>query len=254
MPNKIENSKVWFWVILDVVLMSVIVLALISAKALWRYGRSVQPENTIIVSSEGKTTAVPDLAAVSFSVVAEGSDPVKLQNDNNTKINDAIVFVKSQGIEAKDIKTTGYNLSPKYVYSPKTGKNYIDGYILTQSVQVKIRDFTKIGVILGALPKKGINDLNGPNFSIEDPDKFLNQARQEAFKKARAKAEAMAGYAGARLGRVVTFSENTGGYPIPFYAEASGFSKGGPIAPPAPTIEPGSQDVTVNVSVTYELE
>ncbi|MDO8303437.1 MAG: SIMPL domain-containing protein, partial [Sedimentisphaerales bacterium] len=182
-------------------------------------------------------------------------DPVKLQTDNNTKVNAAIDFVKAQGVDAKDIKTSDYNLSPNYIWNQKTGKSTIDGYTLNQSVSVKVRDLGKVSAILGGLPAKGINQIGGVNFSIEDQDKYLNVAREEAFTKARAKAQAMAKYSGARIGRVVTFSESNGGYPYPmYYAKEASVGRGGDAQmPPAPVIEPGSQDVTVNVSVVYEL-
>ncbi len=212
------------------------------------------PARTITVSAEGKTTVVPDLATFSFSVVSQGADPVKLQNDNNAKVNAAIEFVKARGVDAKDIKTSDYNLSPNYVWNQKTGKSSIDGYTLNQSVIVKVRDLSKVAVLLGGLPSNGINQLGGVNFSVDDQDKFLNQAREEAFTKAKAKAIAMAKYSGARIGKVVTFNESNGGYPGPiYYAKEAGLGMGGPSMPPAPTIEPGSQEVTVTVNVVYEL-
>lgn len=254
MLNKFEASKSWFWLILDAALLAVLVLAVLSSKALLDYGHSLQPAQTITVSADSKASIVPDLATLNFSVVSEGTDTVKLQTDNNNKINDAIAYLKTQSIDSKDIKTSGYNLNPKYVYNPKTGQNYISGYTMTQTVTVKIRDFAKISPILAALPEKGINSINGPSFSVEDQDKYLNQARAEAFAKAKAKAQAMADYAGAHLGRVVTFNENGGGYPIYYDRMETMSAKGGVAAPvPAPTIEPGSQDVTVTVNVTYEI-
>ena len=87
----------------------------------------------------------PDVATLSFSVVSEGADPEKLQNDNTDKINKALDFVKSEGVESKDIKTAGYNLSPRYKYDQKTGRSSIDGYTLPQTVIVKIRDLSKVG-------------------------------------------------------------------------------------------------------------
>ena len=105
---------------------------------------------------------------------------------------------------------------------------------------------------MGALPAVGINQLSGPNFSVEDPELYLNEARKEAFEKARAKAMALARMSRVRLGRVVTFSENQGGgYPMPMYAkmEAMGGDRGGI----PPQIEPGSEEVNISVSVTFEI-
>lgn len=253
MPVKQDNVKNWFWILLNIALAAAVLLGLMTTKYLWKQSRSISPARMINISAEGKVVVSPDVATLSFSVVSEGADPVKLPEDNNKKINAAIEFVKGQGVEAKDIKTADYNLSPRYEYNEKTRKTFIDGYTLTQTVFIKIRDFSKTGTILAALPGLGINQISSLNFAIDDPDKFLNEARQEAFEKARAKAEAMAMYNGVKIRKVINFSEYGGGYPI--YARAEAFGKGGDLgAPiPAPTIEPGSQEVTVNVNVTYEI-
>ena len=225
---------------------------LVSAYALYNWARALPPSHTITITAEGKATIKPDIATISFSVVSEGTNVSGLQNDNNEKINKAIVTVKNSGVAAKDIQTTGYNLSPKYRYDSKTGKSSIEGYQLTQMVVVKVRDLENVSKILGALPGMGINQLNGPNFGVEDPDTYLNQARAEAFAKARGKAMELARLAGVRLGRVVTFSENQGGggYPMPMYAKAEAM---GGEAPTLPQIEPGSEEARVNVSVTFEV-
>mgnify|MGYP001598211305 FL=1 len=253
MPVKSERAKQVFWIILNVVLVVAVILGLSAVKALWKYGKSVYPSRVINVNAEGKVVVSPDVATLSFSVVSEGADPEKLQNDNTDKINKALDFVKSEGVESKDIKTAGYNLSPRYKYDQKTGRSSIDGYTLTQTVIVKIRDLSKVGRIMGGLPSRGINQIGSLSFDIDDPDKFLNEARKEAFEKALAKAEAMAEQNNVKVRRVINFSEFSGGYPgpIPLYAEALG--KGGVGGPVSPTIEPGSQEVTVQVSVVYEI-
>ena len=255
MPVKPEVTKKVFWILLNVVLVVVVILGFSAVKALWRYGGSVYPSRVVSVSAQGKVTVSPDIATLSFSVISEGTDPEKLQADNTDRVNAALDFVKSEGVDAKDIKTAGYNLSPRYEYDEKTRKTTIGGYVLTQSVAVKIRDLTKVGKIFGGLPARGVNEISGLVFSVEDPDKFLNEARQEGFDKARAKAKSMAEQNHARLGSVITFNESGGGYPMPIYATAESIGKGGDMGGPvpAPTIEPGSQDVTVWVNVTYEI-
>ena len=95
--------------------------------------------------------------------------------------------------------------------------------------------------------------IGGINFTVDDQEKYLATARNDAFAKARTKAELMASQNGARLGRLVNTSESQGPIPYPYYAMDS-FGKGAvTAAPSAPTIEPGSQEVTVTVSLTYAL-
>ncbi|OGY58519.1 MAG: hypothetical protein A3F24_01075 [Candidatus Colwellbacteria bacterium RIFCSPHIGHO2_12_FULL_44_17] len=255
MQDIYNRAKNTIWILLDILVAVAIIAVAVSVPAIKSWADSMISIRTVNVSAEGKATVEPDIATISFSVVSEGSNPEKLETDNNEKMTKAIDKVKKEGIEAKDIKTTQYQLSPRYEYNETTRKTYISGYTLTQSVQVKIRDLKKVATILGGLPGVGINQIGQVEFSVEDPDKYLDNARNEAFAKAHAKAQAMAKATGVELGDVVNFSEYRGGYPGPiYYGEAMG--KGGDVQTSytAPSIEPGSQEITVNVNITYEVE
>lgn len=248
-------SKNLFWSLVNIAIVVAIIFGL---KYFFTGGFSVDQQRLITVSAEGEVTVVPDIARISFSVVTEGKDPGAVQDENVKMMNKGIEFVKQQGIDPKDIKTSGFNLYPIYDYSvilSSGGKRspFIQGYRMTQTASVKVRDFGKISSILGTLPGLGINQIDGVSFDVDEPDTYLNQAREEAFEKAREKAEAMAKMNGTRIRRVVSFSEGGGGFPRFLAAEA--FGKGGADGVPAsaPTIEPGSQEVNVTVSVTYEI-
>ena len=252
MSKNLLAKKIALW--LSVIWLVLGLLLLYSAVgAIRNWSASLLPIRTIIVTGEGETVLVPNIAGVSFSVVSEGKDVVALQNDNNTKINNAINFVKNLGVAADDVKTTGYNLSPKYEYDEKKRRSYIDGYNLTQTVVLKIRDLNKVAEILGGLPGLGINQINGPNFSVDDLNKNLKEARAAAFKDAYEKANELAALNGVRLGRVVTFNEQQGGYPGPVFLEKAVFGMGGD-GPMPPMIEKGSEEVNVRVTVTYEIK
>src|SRR3989344_2117108 len=234
------------------------------------------------VSGEGKVVIVPDVAQVWFSVVTEGGkDLAALQTKNTEKVNKAIEFVKAQGVKVEDIKTESYSINPRYqsyncdvrplpllypmgVGGAETSIAYpeptpcppadIVGYTIRQSVSVKVRDFTKIGDILSGVVNAGANNVNGPAFVVDDPTKARNDAREEAIQKAQQSAREIADAAGFRLGRLLGIDEG-GNYPI-YYEKAYG--RGGAVAMdaaavPAPTIEPGSQDVTVTVNLRYEI-
>lgn len=229
------------------------------------YSRSIEPSafRSFSVSGEGKVTAIPDVAKFNFGVITDGGkDIVKIQKENTTKINKIIKFVKSSDIEDKDIKTLNYNLEPKYQYYncgdilPLGAKPCpppeIVGYAIAQSVSIKIRDFTKIGDILAGVISNGANSVSQLSFEIDDVDKIKNQAREEAIKKAREKAKSMAKAGNFRLGKLLSIDE--GGFsPMPYYLKtmelssaANGLS--------SPTIEPGSQETIVNITLKYEIK
>jgi len=217
-----------------------------------KYGDSVALVKTITISAEGKVVVSPDIARLSFSVVSEGTNPKTLADDNIKKMNAAIDFVKSRGIDEKDIKTTQYDLSPRYNYDRDTGKSQIYGYTLTQTILVKIRDLSKVADVLAGLSPLGINQISSVSFDIDDPEKFLAEARSQAFDKAKAKAESMAQKNNVKLGEVVSFSENQG-YAPAVYQNFKTMGAGTEVAA-APQIQSGSQEVSIQVNITYRLK
>ncbi len=235
------------------------------------YSQSVQPSSfrSFTVSGQGKAVAVPDVAQFTFSVITQdGADIVELQRKNTEKVNAIIAFIKSKGIDAKDIKTQNYNILPRYQsyrcppimegVSPlprPCPPPAIVGYAVNQTVQIKIRDFNKTGEIFSGIAEYGANSVSQLSFTIDDSEKPQNQARAEAIIKAREKAQAIADSADFKLGRLLNISEG-GYYPQPsYFAESAGKGGGfeGPSGP-SPTIEPGSQEITVNVALQYEIK
>lgn len=249
-----ERAKGWFWVLLDLFIVCAIINSIfVIGPAVRQFAGSAPVSRTVSVSGEGKAIAKPDIAMSAFSVVSQGADPGVLSDTNNKKVSAVVDFLKSQGLADADIQTTGYNLSPDYQYEPRTGRSSIVGYVFTQSVSVKIRDFKKISLVLAGLTPLGVNDISGIIFSVEFPEKFLAIARADAISKAKMKAEDMAAEAGAVLGRVVTVSDYEA-TPIRYSMDTLG--KGGAAASPAPvapTIEPGTSEITDQVTIVYEL-
>ena len=260
MDNKIKNY-LGFAIMIGVIAFSIAMLSYVRS-----YSRSIEPSTfrSFSVSGEGKVVAIPDIAQFNFSVITQsGRDIAVLQRENTDKVNAIIDFVKSKNIEAKDIKTQNYNLDPRYQFftCPFESRETkpcpppeIVGYTINQTVSIKIRDFSKIGDILAGVVEKGANNVSQLSFEIDEPTKVQNEAREEAIKKAKEKANLIARAGGFKVGRLLSINEGFG--PIPmreqFLAlEAKGSE--GPAPLPAPTIEPGSQEVSVSVNLVYEI-
>ena len=208
---------------------------------------------TIQVSGEGKISAQPDIANISLSVVSKGATVKLVTTDNNSKMNQVLAVVKNLGVDAKDITTSQYSLYPDYNYLTVGGSNKITGYNLTQEITVKVRDLTKVDDILDAGTKAGANQVGALSFDIDDTGAVKKQAREKAFAAAREKAQEMAAAAGVSLGRVVTFSEDAApvSYPMMNFAMEA---KSSDSSAPAPSVQPGSKELTMSVSVTYEID
>lgn len=245
-------------------LISVVILAISSLLFANTYSKSIEPSSyrSFSVSGEGKITAIPDVAQFSFSVITEGGkDIASLQQENTQKANVAIALLKDNGVEDKDIKTASYNLQPRYQYfSCPVGKNSsakpcppaeIVGYSISQTVSVKIRNFEKAGELLSGVVQSGINSVSELSFTIDDRTEIENQARQEAIAIAIKKAESIAQAGNFNLGKILSINENSS--PV-FYrtTKSFGMSASEDVAI-SPTIEPGSQEVSVSVTISYEI-
>lgn len=251
MHEQIKNILGWLGVALAVVL---IIFLGVEINNRTKGSYDLSKTRSINMTAEGKVAAKPDLATLSFAVITQGKDATKAQTDNDAKMTAVIDYLKSNGINADDIQTSGYNLSPQYDYSnPNIAPGTITGYSLTQNVTAKIRKLETVSTILGGLTAKGINQINNVAYSIEDPDKLKQQARDEAIDKAKQKAQELADRIGVRLGKVINFSEGASYFPEPYYYDRAipMMGAGGGNASP---VEPGLQDVTVSVTLTFELK
>ena len=257
MDNKIKNY-------LGVaIIVSVIIVALAAAFYVNSFSNSIRfsSQRDFSVSASGKSVGVPDIAGFTFSVITQGGKDVGvLQKENSDKMNKAIDFLKAQKIDSKDIKTQNYSVEPRYKYDSCVSSVYakicsppeIVGYNITQTVDVKIRDFSKISGILSGVVAAGANSVSQLSFVVDDSTSLENQARSEAIQKAKQKAEAVDKAGGFRLGKLLSIDEG-GGY-LPAYKYDTALGMGGGGAESSPTVEPGSQEVNISVTLRYEIK
>jgi len=215
-------------------------------------GKVPAERRTVSIDGSGKVVGAPDIATVELGFTTERPDVQGALQENNTKMNRLNDELKKLGIAPADIQTTRYNVYPNYEY-PADGGRRLTSYTADQGVTVKIRDLGRISFVLQAAGNVGANQVSGLNFTIEDPDKIRAEAREKAIRNAVEKAKVLGAQLGINLGKVVNFSENTGGYPVPIYAyKELGLGGGSDVA--APSIQPGSLDVTSNIVLTFEIE
>ncbi|PIW92633.1 MAG: hypothetical protein COZ88_01235 [Candidatus Nealsonbacteria bacterium CG_4_8_14_3_um_filter_34_13] len=221
-------------------------------------GKDIEAANTIFVSGEGEVYAKPDLAIIDFSVKNEAETVTKAMAENTQKINSVIEAMKKEGIQEKDLKTTDFNIYPRYewyeeekeeIYPLPEGKRVLVGYEVTQSLQVKIRDMEKIGDIIQTGTENGANQVGNLQLTIEKPEEFKNQARTIAIEKAKTKAKEITSQLGVELIRITNFSES-GTVPQPIYF---GMKEMAEEATASPTVEIGENLIRVEVTLTYKI-
>lgn len=206
--------------------------------------------NTVSFSGEGKVLAKPDIAVIDLSIVTEAPTSKAAQNSNSIKSQKVVNFLKGQKIDDKDVKTVAYNIYPQYNY-PRIGKPEITGYQVNESLEVKIRNLDKVSLILDGVVAAGANQVGNLIFKIDDPEKLKAQARVKAIADAKAKANELRGQLGIGLGKIVNFSENAGGYPMPVMYDTQALGRGGGVGPSLPS---GENEITVDVTLTYQIK
>ncbi len=248
--NKdIKKTRDAVIIVFLVFLMSVIIYSLFWGPAK-KLANSFRPAKTMVISAQGKVIASPDIAKISFSAISEGTNPKIIADENNKKMNEAIDSIKLLGIDEKDIKTVQYNLNPRYEYNEKNRKTFISGYTLTQTVLIKIRDLNKAAEVLAGLPDLGINQIGSISFEIDDLEKYLAEARNNAFEKNKKKAEEIATKNNIKLGKIIDISEYQ-----EFPSNYQDFENSKIMSSiSAPQIQPGSEEIIINVNVTYEIK
>ncbi|OGG58585.1 hypothetical protein A2765_02590 [Candidatus Kaiserbacteria bacterium RIFCSPHIGHO2_01_FULL_56_24] len=227
----------------------------------YRYvGSGVAATNTISVSGQGEVFAVPDTGEFSVSVHEDAETVAEAQDEATAKINAIIAYLKGAGVEEKDIKTTNYNVNPKYEYSqavctnsycPPSNQKLV-GFEVFQTLQVKVRDTKKAGELLSGVGGKGASEVSGLSFTTDDDNKLKSDAREKAIADAKGKADELAKQLGVSLVRVVGFSEDSGGYPAPYYSKTMAMDSAGGAATP-PQLPTGENKITSNVNITYEI-
>lgn len=219
---------------------------------------------TISVSGEGEVLAVPDVGQFSFSVNAEGEDAAEAQELSGTKVNEILAYLKEQGVEDKDVKTQNYNLYPKWRYEQRVcpsnlycppGERVKDGFEVSQTVTVKIRETDTSGAIVAGVGERGATNISGLNFTVDDTDSLKEEARKLAIEDAKAKAEILADQLGVRIIRLASYNEGGGNYRQPYYeakAMSLDFAEDESFGGAEMPVGENSTNVTVNI--IYEVK
>ncbi|ANY21170.1 26 kDa periplasmic immunogenic protein precursor [Tsuneonella dongtanensis] len=194
--------------------------------------------------------AKPDIAEVGAGVTTDAPTAVAAMAANAKAMDAVIARIKSLGIAADDIQTTGINLGAQYDYDQARQRPIFRGYQASNRVSVTLRDVSRAGPVLDALVAAGATDLSGPSFSMDDDSAPRAQARKAAFDKARAQAAEYARWAGYTGVRVVSISEAVNpGRPMPMLEREAVQSMDAKSTP----VEPGLVGTSVTVSVTFEM-
>jgi uncharacterized protein len=204
------------------------------------FGRSADspaPAKTITVSGHGTVTTVPDRATFSFTVETRAPTATAAIGHNGSEAAAVAEAVKNAGVSAADVQTSQISLSPQTTQDGLSIVGYSASTTITATTTI-----AKAGAVVDAAVKTGANGVSGPSLSRSDEAGLYKDALKSAVADAKDKAGALAAAAGLTLGGVQSIAEGGSPTPIPFAAGKADFST---------SIEPGTQQITADVTVTY---
>lgn len=210
----------------------------------------------LTVTAQGSSTREPDMASYSAGVTTQGATASEALAANSAQMSRVIAALRKAGIADKDVQTSNLSVNPVYAQPRRLpdgnfedGPQKIVGYQTNNTVSVRQRKLGDMGKVIDALVSAGANQVNGPNFALSQPDAAMDEARVEAMKSARARADLYAKASGLRVARIVSISESGGYSPQPvMYMRKAAMDVAA-----APPVAAGELEMNVNVTVQFEL-
>ena len=208
--------------------------------------------NTLYVSADGKYEAAADTARIQFNVSVQDDSSQKAYDLASKNVEQVRQVLRANGIYPKAATIGFFSVQPVYEWKPK---QRVIGYRVTTDVTLKLEDFTKVGPITQQLADANVSESQSLNYTLENIDEAKNKAVEDAYRRARNEAEALAHASGRTLGELS-------------YASIDTFENMRPIVPrmmamaakanaaPAPTEEFTPQTVSVGakVNVLFNLK
>lgn len=210
-----------------------------------------QQSSGIAVTGRGSVSAVPDVAQIDIGIEVSAKTVANSRQRAARAMSALMAVLDDEGIENTDIRTRSFNIYPRYSY-PEGKPAVITSFVVSNQVTVTVREMDNVSSVIDRATEAGgdMVRMNGISFIVDEQEEFLNEAREQAITNARQKAKVLADAAGIELGSVRTINETTivGSEPRFGIAEAAFDTRA------KTPISPGEQELSVNVSVVYEVK
>ncbi len=227
---------------------SLAVLALVSAAPATR---AAEEQARITVTGEGTVSAAPDMAIIHVGVLKTAATARQALDDANKALSDTLTGLKTKGIDARDLQTSGFSVTPQFDYSGKNGTApKLTGYQVSNMLTIRVRDIGGLGKVLDEAVTDGINSGGSLSFGNSNEKELVAEARKAAVADAITKAKALTEAAGVSTGDVISISEDPQFMPqVPMAARMSMAKQSTDSVP----VEAGESEYHARVTVTFAI-
>ncbi len=209
-----------------------------------------QQDVGIWVTGTGKVSVTPDTVILNLGVQVQKDTVAEAQQAAATAMDAVMAVLDDYDIDEADIQTQQFSIQP--VYRWDDGQQILLGYSVTNSVSVRVRDIDDIGGIIDAAVAAGDDyiRINSISFTVDEPESYLEDIREEAMKDAEEKAKQLADLGDVKLGKPIYIAESGGSTPPVVNRDYAG----GAVPDAVDTsISPGELELTLTVQVVYSI-
>ena len=210
--------------------------------------------NSIYVGADGKFESAPDTAIIQFNISVQESTSQKAYDQASKQAEQVRQALRDNGVEPKAATIGFFSVQPAYEWT--NSKQKLTGYRVTTNVSLKLRDFSKIGPITQQLADANVSETQTLTYTLENIDEAKNKAVEDAYRRARNSADALAHASGRTVGELSYASIDTfenQHLPVPRMARALAV-KTEPAPTPTEEFTPQSVTVTAHVNALFILK
>ena len=224
--------------------------------------QNINPNSGIWVTGKGSVSLDPDLVMLNITVETTAKTVSKARNQAAEVMDDIVKTLQRYSLEDKDIQTQSFSIWPKYEYpevtirGTKTRRQTLVGYIVNNTARIKIRDLESVGKIIDDVSTAGgdVTRINGIDFTMENPDSFVNKLREQAVKDAISKAEQFAVLTGVSVGSLVYISEMGSGAPVTKnFSESGAFAARSAMEVSSTSIAGGELELSLSIQAVFSI-
>ncbi|GAC1336315.1 MAG: hypothetical protein NVSMB26_22640 [Beijerinckiaceae bacterium] len=210
-------------------------------------------QRTISIKGFALLETPPDIAQISVGVNSRAAQATAALDATSASARQVINYAKQFGVAPADISTTSVTLMEAFKFRNENGRSVqeSDGYTANNTVEVNLRDLTRMGLFLRDVVNQGATRISNIHFKVADPEKISDDLMRQALENARHQAAILAESTGAKLGPVLSIS-----YPPRVEYSSGGVEANMPMrkAVSQVPIEAGLVTLQIAVDVTWALE
>lgn len=208
-------------------------------------------DRVITTQGRGVVDMEPDMATIEIGVTQEADEAAEALSLTSAAMQAVITRLENTGIEARDMQTRGLSLNPVWSrqLSGSDAPPEVSGFVARNGLVVRVRDLAALGRILDTVVADGANNFNGLQFSVQDSEAAMAEARADAVRDAVAKAKQLAAAAGVSLGPVLSISEGGGNGPGPVLMEMASARMAADVP-----VAAGEVSLTAHVNMVFAIQ